>query len=77
MKLKEIKKTLEKYANYVIQQARSNLTKGNSNVNEKLAEVFDCRMKFLRYFLTMYHWIVRFYNSARFSKMRRRSILLC
>jgi hypothetical protein len=41
MKLKEIKKTLEKYANYVIQQARSNLTKDGSNVNKKLYDSLD------------------------------------
>ena len=36
MQLKETKKELEKFAKFVIQQARSNLTKGKKNVNKKL-----------------------------------------
>ena len=41
MKLKELKKALEKYANYVIQQARSNLSKGCNNANKKLYDSLD------------------------------------
>tara|TARA_B100000989_G_C19434970_1_gene424708 strand:- start:419 stop:904 length:486 start_codon:yes stop_codon:yes gene_type:complete len=41
MELQETKKVLNNFAKYVIQQSRSNLTKGKKNVTKKLYESLD------------------------------------
>ena len=41
MELQETKKALNSFAKYVIQQSRSNLTKGKKNVSKKLYESLD------------------------------------
>ncbi len=38
MDLKEVKEALNNFGKYVVQQARTNLTKGNKNANKKLYE---------------------------------------
>ena len=45
MQLKETRDTLNKFAKYVIQQSRSNLTKGEKNVSKKLYNSLDSDLK--------------------------------
>jgi hypothetical protein len=44
MQLKKTKEALNKFAKYVIQQARTNLTKGKKNVTKNLYNSLDYRM---------------------------------
>ena len=44
MQLKEVEKILHKFAKYVVQQARTNLTKKNKNVSKKLYDSIDYRI---------------------------------
>ena len=46
MDLKETKDVLNNFAKYVIQQSRSNLTKGNKNVTKKLYNSLDYNLLF-------------------------------
>ena len=45
MQLKETRDTLNKFAKYVIQQSRSNLTKGEKNVSKELYNSLDSDLK--------------------------------
>ena len=45
MDLKETKQILNKFAKYVIKQARTNLTKGNKNSSKRLYDSLDYKLK--------------------------------
>ena len=45
MQLKSLNKELNKFGKYVIQQSRSNLTRGKKNVNKKLYNSLDYEIK--------------------------------
>ena len=55
MKLENFEKSIEKYANYVIQQARTNLTK-NNNKDGKLYNSLSYKIS-----STAYSFVVRFF----------------
>ena len=48
MTLEETNKALNKFAKYVIQQARTNLTKGKKNVSNELYKSLDSDVKIHR-----------------------------
>ena len=45
MDLKETKQILNKFAKYVIKQARTNLTKSNKNSSKRLYDSLDYELK--------------------------------
>ena len=45
MQLKQTQEALNKFAKYVIQQSRSNLTKGKKNVSKELYNSLDSESK--------------------------------
>ena len=47
--MSEFRKALEKYAKYVIQQSRSNLTRGKNNASKQLYNSLEYNIKVIKF----------------------------